>query len=66
MDDDGAPPLGERTVAALMLLDEGRFALDDPITVCAPELAGVRVLRDPEGPVDETDEALRSITFRDC
>ncbi len=38
------------TVAALMLLDEGRFALDDPIEICAPELAHPRVLRDPEGP----------------
>ena len=53
------------TVAALMLLDEGRFALDDPITTCAPELAHLRVLRDPEGPLDATDEARRSITFRD-
>ena len=53
------------TVAALMLLDEGRFALDDPITKCAPELAQMRVLRDPEGPLDETDEATRPITFRD-
>jgi CubicO group peptidase (beta-lactamase class C family) len=53
------------TVAALMLLDEGRFALDDPITICAPELAHLRVLRDPEGPLDATDEAMRSITFRD-
>lgn len=53
------------TVAALMLLDEGKFALDDAITICAPELAQLRVLRDPEGPLDETDEAMRSITFRD-
>jgi CubicO group peptidase (beta-lactamase class C family) len=53
------------TVAALMLLDDGRFALDDPITMCAPELAHLRVLRDPEGPLDATDEAKRSITFRD-
>jgi CubicO group peptidase (beta-lactamase class C family) len=53
------------TVAALMLLDEGRFALDDPIAICAPELAPLRVLRDPEGPLDATDEAKRSITFRD-
>jgi CubicO group peptidase (beta-lactamase class C family) len=53
------------TVAALMLLDEGRFALDDPITLCAPELANLRVLRDPEGPLEATDEARRSITFRD-
>lgn len=53
------------TVAALMLLDEGRFDLDEPITQCAPELARMRVLRDPNGPLDETDEALRPITFRD-
>src|SRR4051812_8068981 len=53
------------TVAALMLLDEGRFALDDSIAVCAPELANLRVLRDPEGPLDASDEAIRLITFRD-
>jgi CubicO group peptidase (beta-lactamase class C family) len=49
----------------LTLLDEGRFALDDPIAVCAPELAHMRVLHDPEGPLDATDAAIRSITFRD-
>src|SRR3954469_14821987 len=53
------------TVAALTLLDEGRFHLDDPITQCAPELARMRVLRDPNGPLDQTDEAARPITFRD-
>jgi CubicO group peptidase (beta-lactamase class C family) len=53
------------SLAALVLLDEGRFDLDEPITQCAPELAHMRVLRDPNGPLDETDEALRPITFRD-
>jgi CubicO group peptidase (beta-lactamase class C family) len=53
------------TVAALMLLEERRFALDDAITVCAPEFADLRVLRDPEGPLDAADAARRSITFRD-
>jgi CubicO group peptidase (beta-lactamase class C family) len=53
------------TVAALMLLDEGRFDLDEPITRCAPEFARMRVLRDPEGPLDQTDEASRPLTFRD-
>jgi CubicO group peptidase (beta-lactamase class C family) len=52
-------------VAALTLLDEGRFALDDPITECAPELARMRVLREPNGPIDQTEEAARQITFRD-
>ena len=37
------------TVAALMLYDEGRFELDEPITSCAPELAQMRVLRNPNG-----------------
>jgi len=53
------------TVAALTLLDEGRFELDEPITRCAPELAHMRVLRDPNGPLDQTDAADRPITFRD-
>jgi CubicO group peptidase (beta-lactamase class C family) len=53
------------SVAALMLYDEGRFALDDPITRHAPELAHLRVLRDPNGPLDETDAAERPITFGD-
>lgn len=53
------------TAAALTLLDEGRFDLDEPITECAPELASMRVLRDPDGPLDKTDEARRPITFRD-
>jgi len=53
------------TVAALMLYDEGRFALDEPITRHAPELARLRVLRDPNGPLDQTDPAERPITFGD-
>ena len=53
------------TVAALMLYDEGRFALDEPITRHAPELAHLRVLRDPNGPLDQTDAAERPITFGD-
>jgi CubicO group peptidase (beta-lactamase class C family) len=53
------------TVAALTLLDEGHFELDQPVTTCAPELAPIRVLRDPEGPLEETDAAQRPITFRD-
>ena len=53
------------TVAALTLYDEGRFALDEPIVRHAPELAGLRVLRHPDGPLDQTDAALRPITFDD-
>jgi CubicO group peptidase (beta-lactamase class C family) len=53
------------TVAALMLLEEGRFTLDEPISRYAPELAEMRVLRDPDGPLDETAPAVRPITFDD-
>jgi CubicO group peptidase (beta-lactamase class C family) len=52
-------------VAALTLLEEGRFALTDPITGIAPELAHMRVLRDPEGPLDACEPAVRPITFGD-
>ena len=53
------------TVAALTLLDDGRFGLDDPTTRVAPELADLRVLEDPNGPLDRTVPAGRAITFRD-
>src|SRR5215218_10531304 len=52
-------------VAALILYDEGRFALDEPIAHHAPELANLRVLRDANGPLDETEPAARPITFGD-
>jgi CubicO group peptidase (beta-lactamase class C family) len=53
------------TVAALTIYDEGQFGLDEPITRCAPGLARMRVLRDPEGPLDQTEATARPITFRD-
>ena len=53
------------SAAALTLYDEGRFALDEPITRLAPELAHLRVLRDPNGPLEQTDAAERPITFGD-
>lgn len=53
------------TVAALQLLEEGRFTLDDPVARWAPELAAPRVLRDPNGPLSDTVPAARPITFRD-
>jgi len=54
------------SVVALTLLDEGRFALDEPISRrWAPEFSDMRVLRDPDGPLDATDPAERPITFED-
>ena len=54
------------TVAAAMaLVEEGRLALSDPITRWIPEMAGMRVLADPTGPLDQTVPATRAITVDD-
>src|SRR6185436_767123 len=53
------------SVAALMLVEEGRIRLDDPVARWAPEFSRMRVLRAPTGPLDETDPAGRPITFED-
>jgi CubicO group peptidase (beta-lactamase class C family) len=53
------------STAALMLLEEGRFALNDPIARWAPEFSQMHVLRSPTGPLDHTDPAERPITFED-
>lgn len=53
------------SVAALMLIEEGRIALEDPIARWVPELANVRVLRDAAGPLDDTVPARRAITIED-
>jgi len=53
------------SVAALALLEEGGFDLDDAITRVAPEFETLRVLQDPKGPLDSTIPAARAITFRD-
>lgn len=52
-------------VAALMLHEEGRFDLDDPVSDWAPEFAEMLVLRHAEGPLDDTTRAERAITFGD-
>jgi len=53
------------SVAALMLVDEGRIALSDPISEYAPEFSQMRVLRSPDGPLEETDDGARPITVED-
>ena len=53
------------SLAALILVEQGRIALTDPISRYAPEFAQMRVLRSPDGPLGETDAAERAITFDD-
>jgi CubicO group peptidase (beta-lactamase class C family) len=51
--------------AALILVEECVLRLDDPIDRLIPELAGVRVLRRPDGEVGDTVPARRPISLRD-
>lgn len=53
------------SVAAMMLVEEGRIALADPVSQWIPELADLRVMRDAVGPLDETVPAQRAITIED-
>lgn len=52
-------------VAALMLAEDDRLDLEEPVTKLLPELAGQRVLRRPDGPLDDTVEPVRPITVED-
>jgi CubicO group peptidase (beta-lactamase class C family) len=52
-------------VAAMILLEECRIRLDDPVDEWLPELSNRRVLRAIGGPLNETVPANRSITVRD-
>ncbi len=53
------------SAAALMLIEEGRLDLGDPITRWVPEFADMRVLEAPDGPLEETRASPRDITIED-
>lgn len=74
----GGPPLAEdaifrissmtkpiTAVAAMILVEECKLRLDDPVDALMPELADRRVLRRLDGPLDDTVPAERPITLRD-
>ena len=50
--------------AALLLFEEGKFALDEPIERYIPQLANRRVLRPGAESLDDTEPARSSITIR--
>jgi CubicO group peptidase (beta-lactamase class C family) len=56
------PVLG---VATMMLVEDGKLALDEPVDRLAPELANRRVLERVDGPLDRTVPAGRPITIED-
>jgi CubicO group peptidase (beta-lactamase class C family) len=49
----------------LAVAAEGLIGLDEPVERLLPELAGRRVLRRVDGPLDDTVPAARAITVRD-
>ena len=51
--------------AVMVLLDECRLRLDDPVEPWLPELADRKVLARIDGPVEDTVPARRPITVRD-
>jgi CubicO group peptidase (beta-lactamase class C family) len=51
--------------AAMMLVEEGKLRLEEPVDRLLPELAGRRVLRTLDGPLDDTVPAHRPITLED-
>jgi CubicO group peptidase (beta-lactamase class C family) len=52
-------------VAAMILVEECKLRLDDPVDAFLPELAGRKVLRAVDAPLDDTVPARRAITLRD-
>ena len=53
------------SAAIMMLIEQDQLALDAPISQWLPELAAPRVLRDPAGPLDQTDAARAPLTVLD-
>lgn len=51
--------------AALILIEECKLRLDDPVDRLLPELANRKVLKRIDGPLDDTVPAKRPITVRD-
>jgi CubicO group peptidase (beta-lactamase class C family) len=51
--------------AVMMLVDDGRIALDDPVGRWLPELASPVVVRTPASPVDDVVPAVRPISVAD-
>jgi CubicO group peptidase (beta-lactamase class C family) len=50
---------------AMTLVEDGTLRLDDPVDALLPELADMKVLANPRGPLEDTIPATRSITLRD-
>ncbi len=77
-DADGSSPMARDSIfriasitkpitaaAVMMLVEDGRLALENPVRLWLPELASPAVVRTPAGPVDDVVPAVRPITVVD-
>jgi len=51
--------------ATLLLVEEGKLRLDDPVDLFLPELADRKVLKSVDSAIDDTVQARRAISTRD-
>ncbi|MFD7446558.1 serine hydrolase domain-containing protein [Streptomyces sp. NPDC059909] len=78
VDTDGSSPMARGSIfriasvtkpitaaAVMMLIEDGRIALDDPVGQWLPELASPSVVRTPTSPIDDVVPAARPITVGD-
>jgi CubicO group peptidase (beta-lactamase class C family) len=54
------------SAALMMLFQEGRFEMNDPLSKYIPEFANLRVLRTPDSPFDETVPLIHPPTVQDA
>jgi CubicO group peptidase (beta-lactamase class C family) len=52
------------SAAAMVLVEDGRMGLDDPVASWLPEIASPQVVRTPASPLDDVVPAVRPITVR--
>jgi CubicO group peptidase (beta-lactamase class C family) len=78
LDVEGTAPMARDTIfrvasitkpitaaAVMMLVEDGRLHLDDPVARWLPELASPVVVRAPDSPIDDVVPAVRPITVED-
>jgi CubicO group peptidase (beta-lactamase class C family) len=51
-------------MATMILIDEGKLGLDQPVADILPAFRDMQVLVDPAGPIEDTVPAIRPITIR--
>lgn len=51
-------------MAVMMLIEDGKLKLDQPVADILPEFSNMKVLKDPNGPLSDVEPAREMITIR--